>query len=225
MLERELDGNVVVSTPKAPVRFSMLINKLFSPASLKYLVDRVYTALRESSMKNVKLTNKNWWETWLRTLDLPEHEDYGPDKVSDLNESPEVQQQKQEEKLLREAKTANFLQVLTNEITTAFPSLKKNARQWTSYFHTHPVATDNDIKMPRKPDIVWLNLHHPVKDWRRKGLRVLCQLLKGLIEEKKRRKSNRQFLNEVAMDVVGVQEVAVERMVLRDECGSGRMEK
>ena len=42
--------------------------------------------------------------------------------------------------------------------------------------------------------------YHPVKDWRRKGSRVLWRIIESIIEEKLRRKSNKQFLNEVATD-------------------------
>ena len=96
--------------------------------------------------RDAKSTNKDWWERWLRTINLPDHEDYGP-VDPETNESPEIQKQREEEKSTREAKTASFLQALCNEITAAFPSLRKNSRQWTSYFHTRPVATDADIKM------------------------------------------------------------------------------
>ena len=201
MLEWELDGNIVILTPKAPIWFSMIVNRLFPPGSLKYSVGRVFTALRQRAIKkDPKLTNKIWWEKWLRTLNLPEHEDFGPDEEPDPNETPNAQQKKEEEKSSCEAKTASFLQELCNKIIAAFPSLENSSRQWTSYFHTRPVATDDSVKMPRKPDISCMKSYHPVEDWRRKGFQVSWQIIESITEEKLRRKNNRQFLNEVATD-------------------------
>ena len=60
MLEWELDGDIVISTPNALIRFSTLVNRLFPPGSLKYSVERVFTALRQRAVKkDPKSTNKN----------------------------------------------------------------------------------------------------------------------------------------------------------------------
>ena len=131
----------------------------------------------------------------MKVLSAPDFDEYllGDEESKDEDDP--------EEQASREAQTAKFLQALCSEILASFPALEKHQHQWTSYFHTKAVHTPGGHKMPRKPDISCFKAYTPAGKWRHINELLTWKNLDTIIEDKKRRKTLREFLESIATDL------------------------
>ena len=195
MLEKELDGDVIVSSKKEPVQIAPLLKWLFPQRATRYSIDTIYTALKRKVQAKFHFSNEEWWGKWLKILSVLDFDEYLlGDEESDGEDNPD-------DKASREAQTAKFLQGLCTEILALFPALAKHQHQWTSYFHTKPVDTAGGQKMPRKPDISCFKAYTSLGKWRHVNEVLTWKHLDTIIEDKKRRKTLQEFLESIVTDL------------------------